>query len=115
MMQTHLHIRVKPGQRDAAIAAFKTHRIFEGCHAEIAGFHGAELLLSPDEPDLLCVVAHWQDSAAAAAWMDSPVRAAQNQALSHFLAAPPEQRRFLSADYALHSSQPLATHKGPNT
>lgn len=120
MTQTHLEIRVHPGQRDTAVAAFKERRVFEECSAAIAGFLGAELLVSPDDPDVLWVVAHWQNRESAKAWMTSPVREAQNQDLSRYASEPPVSRLLEQAGYA-HSPQNNRSlrsdkaKKGPNT
>lgn len=100
MTQTHLEIRVHPGQRDTTIAAFKARRVFEECGAAISGFLGAELLVSADDPDVLWVIAHWQDREAAKAWMSSPVRDAQNLDMVHFASEPPISRLFEQSGYA---------------
>ena len=118
MIQTHLEIRVHHGQREAALAAFKTRRVFEECAEAISGFLGAELLTT-DAPDTLYVIAHWQSQAAADVWMASPVRAAQNADLSHFLFEPPKGRLLQSSGYALEIPQKPEYRdkvtKGPNT
>ena len=103
-MQTHLEIRVQPGQRDAALAAFRARQVFEECAETIPGFLGAELLTS-DDPDVLYVIAHWQSKAAADAWMASPVREAQNADLSRYPASPPAGRRLHSSGYALEAAR----------
>lgn len=100
-LQTHLYVRTRAGQRANAIAAFKARRVFEECAEAITGFLGAEILLQEDAPDHFCIIARWQTRAAMIAWMQSPVRAAQDKDLAHFAAEPPVSRLYMGGGYAL--------------
>lgn len=93
-LRSHLNIRVHPGQRAAAVAAFSDHRIFEECAEEIPGFIRAEILLSQDDPDRMCVVTYWRDAAASDRWRASPVREAQSRDLGKFAAEMPTTELF---------------------
>ena len=117
MVQTHLHIRLHSGQRATALAHIRTRRVFEECADAIGGFLGAELLVAPHDPELVCIVAHWRDRQAAEAWLASPVRAAQARDLAGFAAAPPQGHLFEPTGYAwkLPASErpeiPLKNHR----
>jgi len=50
--------------REAFVATFKARHVFEECADAIPGFLGAELLETPDDPDVLYIVAHWRDRGA---------------------------------------------------
>jgi heme-degrading monooxygenase HmoA len=93
-VMSQLSIRVKSGTRDAALRAFRARRVFEECAQDIPGFVQAFLLADREDPDLICVITEWRSAQDAAAWMQSPVRAAQGQDLGHFLSAEPVTRLF---------------------
>lgn len=93
-LRSHLNIRVRPGERAAAVAAFRKFRIFEECAEEIHGFIRAEILLSQDDPDRMCVVTYWQDAAASDRWRASPVREAQSRKLGGFSTEIPTTELF---------------------
>lgn len=89
MHRSLLTFRSHPGQRDEAAHNFVQRRVLEECAASIPGFLGGELLLSPEDPDLMCVTALWDGAASYQQWLDSPVRAAQGPDLAPFLAQAP--------------------------
>lgn len=89
-----LHLRVHPGQREAAAQAYAGRRVLEECAEAIAGFLGGELVLSHDDPDVMCVIALWDCAASYRQWLASPVRAAQRPDLAPFLAQMPTSAMF---------------------
>lgn len=89
-----LSLRVHPGQREAAAQAYAHRRVLEECAEAIPGFLGGELMLSQDDPDLLCVSALWDGEASYQQWLASPVRAAQGPDLAIFLAQAPSSALF---------------------
>lgn len=93
-VQSLLSFRVHPGQRDAAAQAFVRRRVLEECAEAIPGFLGGELLLSRDDPELICVSASWDCEASYQRWLESPVRAAQEPDLATFLAQAPSSALF---------------------
>ena len=89
-----LSFRVHPGQREAAAQAYARRRVLEECAETIPGFLGGELVLSQEDPDLLCVIALWDSAASYQQWLASPVRAAQGPELAPFLAQTPSSAMF---------------------
>lgn len=94
---SQMTMKLRPGQRDAAIAAFKARRVLEECAEAVPGFEHGELLMAEDCPDTVCVTAHWADAAAFQAWAAHPVRARQEADLIGFLAEAPVTRVFTQA------------------
>ena len=92
-----LSLRVHPGQREAAALAFARGRVLEECAEAIPGFLGGELMLSHDDPGLMCVSALWDGEASYRQWLASPVRAAQGPHLAAFLAQAPSSALFETA------------------
>lgn len=89
-----LSLRVHSGQREAAARSFARRRVLEECAEAIPGFLGGELMLSQDDPDLMCVSALWDCEASFQQWLASPVRAAQGPDLAIFLAQVPSSTLF---------------------
>ncbi len=77
-----LMVKVKNGNGEAAAQAWVKRRCVEEAAETIPGFRHGEVLLSPSEPDLMCVMCAWDDEAAYQAWQKSPVRAKQVTDLS---------------------------------
>ena len=94
-----LSFRVHPGQREAAARAYVCRRVLEECAEAIPGFLGGELMLSQDDPDLMCVIALWDCEASYQQWLASPVRAAQGPDLADFLAQDPSSALFEMAHF----------------
>lgn len=94
-LRSLLMIRLAPGRRQEAVAAYVQRRALEECAEAIEGFLEAELLLAADEPELVCIAARWRDAAAYQAWLASPVRAAQWRDLSAFASADDPPRTVL--------------------
>lgn len=84
----------KPGQRETLVHAFIEQRVIEQCRQSIPGFCSGELLLSEDNPDLLCVTVEWIDRQSFLDWQASPVRAAQTPALAALLCTLPVSQLF---------------------
>lgn len=85
--RTWLAGRATPGQREALVQAFLERRVIEECRDTIPGYLGAELLLSENDPDALCVTVEWVDRQSCLDWQASPVRAAQFPALAGLLSS----------------------------
>lgn len=89
---SQMQIRVRPGQRDEALAAFRARRVFEECAQAIPGFIQAFLLADQTDPDAVTVIAEWQRSDDFTDWTRHPMRDAQERDLARFLAAAPVTR-----------------------
>lgn len=88
-MQVAVTFRVHPGMRDEAAHAFIQLRVLEDCAQAVEGFLDGEMMLSHEDPDLMYVTALWASESAYQQWLTSPVRAAQGQALTPYLADVP--------------------------
>ncbi len=97
-LRSHLNIRVRPGQRDAALTAFRARHVLEECAETIPGFVRAEILLSRDDPEQLCIVTYWKNQAASDQWRGSPVREAQSRDLAEFVVEMPATQLFETAE-----------------
>lgn len=84
-----LTLRSHPGQRDQTARMFAQRRVLEECAQAIPGFLSGALMLSPEDPDLMCVTALWDGVASYQQWLDSPVRTAQGPDLAPFFAQAP--------------------------
>ncbi|MFT3813482.1 MAG: antibiotic biosynthesis monooxygenase family protein [Acidovorax sp.] len=89
-----LSLRVHPGQREAAAQAYASRRVLEECAEATPGFLGGELVLSQEDPDVMCVIALWDSAASYQQWLASPVRTAQGPDLAPFLAQTPSSTMF---------------------
>lgn len=89
MYRSLLTFRAHPGMRDEAARTFAQRRVLEKCAQAVPGFLGGALMLSPEDPELLCVTALWDGAASYRQWLASPVRAAQGPDLAPFLAQAP--------------------------
>jgi heme-degrading monooxygenase HmoA len=72
-----LMFKAHAGQTDRSAQAFIKRRAIEESAETIPGFLHGELVVSTDEPDLLCVLCSWTDEAAYRQWLASPLRAKQ--------------------------------------
>ena len=95
---SHLSIKVLPGQRDAALSAYRSRRVLEECSAAIPGFIEAHLLLSEDCSDTFCVVVEWSKLSDYQDWLAHPARAKQAEDLAEWVVQAPETRLFHSLD-----------------
>ncbi|NBT32785.1 MAG: hypothetical protein EBT13_13045 [Rhodobacteraceae bacterium] len=95
---SHLSVKVLPGQREKALSAFKSRRVFEECAAAVSGFIEGRVLVSADCPDTFCVAAEWAAMQDYQDWLDHPVRATQSDDLSKWAAEAPEIRFFHRMD-----------------
>jgi quinol monooxygenase YgiN len=86
LCRSFLHARALSGRRTALVQAYAEHRVLEQCRLTAPGCISGELLLSPTDPDALCITVLWASQADHEAWLASPVRAAQGQVLVPFLA-----------------------------
>ncbi|MBL8344871.1 MAG: antibiotic biosynthesis monooxygenase [Rubrivivax sp.] len=84
--RSFLHARALPGRRTALVQAFVAHRVLEQCQEAVPGCLSGELLLSPTDPDALCVTVLWATRADHEAWIGSPLRVTQGLALGPFVA-----------------------------
>lgn len=87
-VRTILTLRPKPGQRQAAIDAFKRLDIF-GHAIQVEGCLSVEMLESGDESDPLYVTALWTDRAAIERWQTNRWRAEQTAELDLYLEPGP--------------------------
>lgn len=76
------HHRAKPGLRDDALKAYRTHRVLEDCANAIPGLIHGFLLASREDADAFAVVAEWADQASLDAWLAHPLRQDKEDALS---------------------------------
>lgn len=86
LVRSFLHARAHPGQRATLVHAFKEHRILDQCAEAVPGCLEGQLLLSVTDPEALCVTVLWASQADHEAWMTSPVRVVQSQALGAYVA-----------------------------
>lgn len=89
-VRTILTLRPKPGQRQAAIEAFKRLDIF-GHAIQVDGCLSVEMLESGNDSDSLYVTALWSDRAAIERWQTNRWRAEQTAELDNYLEPGPER------------------------
>lgn len=95
---SQMAVKIRPGRRAEAIAAFKERRVLEECADAVPGFLKGRLLLSTDCPDAFVVEAEWTNLSDIADWQNHPVRSAQANDLSGWLAGEPETQVYESMD-----------------
>ena len=84
--RTFLHARALPGRRAALVQIYAEQCVLAQCRDTVPGCLSGELLLSPTDPDALCVTVLWATQADHEAWLASPVRMAQGQVLGPCIA-----------------------------
>lgn len=95
---SQMAVKVRPGQRADAIAAFRARRVLEECAESIPGFLKGRLLLSTECGDAFVVEAEWANPGDIQDWQNHPVRAAQASDLSGWLAEEPETKIYEARD-----------------
>jgi heme-degrading monooxygenase HmoA len=82
-----LMVRVHNGLAEAAANQWVRRRTIEEAAETVPGFRHGQVLISADEPDLVCVICGWANKAAYEEWLSSPVRAKQATDLSEVVSA----------------------------
>lgn len=82
-----LMVRVHNSQAEAAAQEWVKRRTVEEAAETVPGFRHGQVLISKDEPDLICVMCGWANKAAYEEWQNSPVRAKQATDLSEVVSA----------------------------
>ena len=72
-----LMFKAREGQTDRSAQGFVKRRAIEESAETIPGFLHGELVVSTDDPGLLCVLCSWENEAAYRQWLASPLRAKQ--------------------------------------
>jgi len=101
-------VNVHEGQAESSVQAFIRRRAIEEAAETIPGFQHGELLLSTNEPDLLCVLCSWENEAAYQQWLASPLRARQFPDLQEMITSDINPLMFLSK-HTVSKSQPFST------
>lgn len=81
-----LIVRLLPGTRAEAVAAYHQRRVLEECAEAIPQYIAGQVCLSDNDPDLICIEVDWSDPQGWHDWMVHPVRAAQAGDIGRFVA-----------------------------
>jgi len=95
--RSQLHLRAKSGKRDALVAELDRLEVFVAIRGQ-AGFLGAAVLVTEDDPVGVLVEGSWASAEHFERWRESSARDEVLRGLEPLLAAEPELRVYHVVD-----------------
>ena len=95
--RSHLHLRAKPGERDALLEALDRLEVFAAVR-EQPGFLAAQVFVPEDDADAVLVEGSWSSPEHYDRWHESSARTEMLRDVRHLLAAEPEARVYQMVD-----------------
>jgi quinol monooxygenase YgiN len=95
--RSHLHLRAKPGKRDALLEALDRLEVFAAVR-EQPGFLAAQIFVPEDDADTVLVEGSWSSPEHYDRWDGSSARTGMLRDVRHLLAEEPEARVYHMVD-----------------